>query len=81
MGDSVSQVDAQWTAKKMTCWCDSQGMRIGMTLINHPTGDFLSEDQSLGSFPHSLLSTSKMRGKQKVLVLVRASLAQAKLSV
>ena len=41
-----------------SCWCDRQGMRNGMTQINHPL--WCPFRESPGSFPHSRLSTSKL---------------------
>ena len=38
-------------------WCDRQGMRIGMT--PHKPSPVVPLVESPGSFPHSLLSTSK----------------------
>ena len=45
---------------KISCWCSvgNEGMRNGMIPINHSL--WLPLRESLGSFPHSLLSTSKI---------------------
>ena len=48
-------LDFQLFGKTISCWC-SVGNE-GMTPINHPLWFHLGE--SLGSFAHSLLSTSK----------------------
>ena len=43
---------------EFSCWCDRQGMRNGMTLINHPL--WFSVRKSLDSFPNFALSRSKV---------------------